>query len=289
MNKLPPLNWLRSFEASARHLSFTAAGEELHITQSAVSQQVKLLENFVGKALFLRRPRRLQLTDAARNYLPAVTNAFQVLRDGTAPFLSPTEGRVVEVKANMAFSVYWLMPHLEDFIRTYPNITVQLSTALSNQDFAGADSGVEIRYGRGEWGDLKGLRLKEEHIYPVCSPILAETLSSPEDLDGKHLLHVIHLADGWEAWADKIGGDGLDVSKGHHFDTFALAYNMAERGLGVTLGRDTLCEDMLSRGVLVKPFEAPVPALDNYYLVLPSGEQSTDEAIVFHNWILEQF
>ncbi len=286
---LPPLNWLRSFEASARLLSFTAAAEELHITQSAVSQQVKLLEHFLGQPLFLRRPRSLQLTDAARNYLPSVNQAFRVLRDGTSEFLTDPEDAALEVKANNAFSVFWLMPRLGRFMVANPDIRVRVSTALWTTDFAGANAGVEIRYGRGEWEGVEGVQLSQEYLYPVCAPSIAGRLSDPEDLIAETLLQLIHLADGWEYWFRNTETHHPSPTDGHYFDTFVLAYDMARRGHGIAMGHDMLCRDLIKSGDLVKPFDMTVEAQDNYYMVLPQGEQSSAEACAFRDWVMSEF
>lgn len=286
---LPPLNWLRSFEAAARLLSFTGAGEELHITQSAVSQQVKLLEHFLGQPLFLRRPRSLQLTDAARNYLPTVNQAFRVLRDGTGEFLTRREGASLEVKANTAFSVFWLMPRLGEFMTLNPDVRVHVSTALWSSDFAGANAGVEIRYGRGEWEGVDGVCLRREDVYPVCAPAVGQRMAKPEDLNHETLLHLPHLADGWEFWARNTGVSHPAITDGHFFDTFVLAYDMARRGYGIAIGHDTLCMDLIKSGELVRPFDMTVPAQDNYYIVLPRGDESSDEALAFRDWVLTEF
>ena len=289
IRELPPLNWLRSFEATARHLSFTAAAGELMITQSAVSQQVKLLEHFLGQPLFLRRPRRLQMTDVARNYLPTVINAFRILRDGTGEFLAPREESVLEIKANTAFSVFWLLPNLSKFTNAHPDVRIHLSTAFWSSDFAGSNAGIEIRYGRGEWDDVSGTRLRQEMIYPVCAPEIAERLHSPEDLLNETRLHLINLADNWAFWEKSVGLPNRIGTDGHYFNTLVLALDLAKRGQGITLGHDTLCADFLANEDLVKPFDLLAEARDNYYAVLPHGERSSPEARLFHDWVISQF
>ena len=285
---LPPLNWLRSFEAAARHLSFTAAAEELHITQSAVSQQVKLLEQFLGEPLFLRRPRSLQLTDAARHYLPSVTTAFTLIADGTKAFFGPQQETALEIKSNTAFSVFWLMPRIGDFLAAYPWVRVNLSTALWTTDFAGSSASVEIRYGRGEWEGDTGERLTEERLYPVCAPALAERIETPEDLADEMPIHVSQLSDSWDYWADSLGLAGLRGRDGHYLNTFVLSLEMARRGLGVALGHDAVCRDLIARGALAAPLDLTVPARDNYYLLLPDRGSATEAARAFRDWMLAQ-
>jgi len=287
--ELPPLNWLRSFEAAARHLSFTAAAEELLITQPAVSQQIRSLEHYLGQALFIRKPRHLQLTDVARDYLPTVMTAFQTLKDGTSEFIAPKNEARLEIKSNNAFGVFWLMPNLTRFIEDYPDIRVQVSTALSIVDYAGSTAGVEIRYGRGEWDDVPGVKLRQERVYPVCSKDVAKRLRGIDGLVNETRLHLTHMADDWSYWEKEIGLAEPLGTDGHYFGTYVLSLDMAKRGLGIALGHDALCADMLAHGELVKPFEATVQARDNYYAVLPEGERSSPEAHLFYSWILEEF
>lgn len=286
---LPPLNWLRSFDAAARHLSFTAAAEELLITQSAVSQQIKSLEHYLGHALFVRRPRRLQLTDVARDYLPTVMQAFQILRDGTEEFIAPKEGMRLQIKSNTAFSVFWLMPNLTKFTDRYPDIQVQISTALAISDYAGSTAAVEIRYGRGEWDDVGGTKLRQEVLYPVCAREVAGQLSELRDLADVPRLYMVHHSDDWAYWERAMGLHGQLGTDGHFFETYILSLDMARQGRGVALGHDTLCEGLLANGDLVKPFDAVVKARDSYFAVLPEGERSSPEAVLFFDWLVEAF
>ena len=288
-NRLPPLNWLRSFEAAARRLSFTAAAEELNITQSAVSQQVKLLEHHLGQALFLRRPRSLRLTDAGRNYLPSVASAFKILTDGTEMFLTPQRETTLEVKANSAFTVFWLLPRIGDFLAAEPWVRLNLSTALWTADFAGSQASVEIRYGRGEWDGEPGERLLADRTYPVCAPEVAARLVRPRDLVEETLVHVTHLADSWDHWAEAQGLAALGRQAGHYVNTFVASLDMAKRGLGVALGHDTLSAGLIEQGDLAVPFDLGVPAQDNYYLVVPDRGEMNEAARSFRDWVLGQF
>ena len=177
--RLPPLNWLRSFEAAARRLSFTAAGEELHVTQSAVSQQIRNLEGLLGQPLFLRGPRSLQLTEAGRRYLPTVENAFELLALGTGEFLAPKQENLLDIRANFAFTLYWLTPRLEGFLAAHPGLRLNLSAALWQSDFAGTPASVEIRYGRGQWEGVWSERLIADRLAPVSAPALAARMARP--------------------------------------------------------------------------------------------------------------
>ncbi|MEM7222589.1 MAG: LysR substrate-binding domain-containing protein [Pseudomonadota bacterium] len=287
-DRLPPLNWLRSFEAAARHLSFTAAAEELHITQSAVSQQVRHLEGFLGQPLFFRGPRSLQLSEGGRRYLPSVENAFSVLAAGTGEFLAPKQGSQLDIKANFAFSVFWLAPRLEGFLARHPEVKVNIATALWPSDFTGVPSSVEIRYGRGQWQGVQSEPLFEDRLTPVCAPAVAKRLKSPADLKGETLLHGTAMADSWDYWAKETATSALRKRGGHYVNAIAPLIEMAKRGLGVALGSMVLCEGLIAEGSLAAPFDLSIPAQDDYHLILPEGADSHPYVEAFKTWILAE-
>jgi len=285
---LPPLNWLRSFEAAARHLSFTGAAVELNITQSAVSQQVKCLEHYLGQPMFLRKPRRLELTDGGRNFLRSVEDAFQSLRHGTAAFLGRNDEVALEVKANTAFSVLWLMPRIGDFLQRHPWVELDLSATFWPSEFATSHASVLIRYGRDDFEGAAGTPLAAQSMYPICAPQLLESLREPADLDGQVLLRINGIDD-WDYWAR---GAGLPAPHGrgqHHLMTYVLTSSMAAQGLGVALGHDVVSGGQIASGELVAPFDIRVPMRDNYYLVTPRPKALNEAARVFCDWLLGEF
>ncbi len=286
--RLPPLNWLRSFEAAARRLSFTAAGEELHITQSAVSQQVRNLEEMLGQPLFLRGPRSLQLTEAGRRYLPTVENAFELLAQGTGEFLAPRRDNVLDVRANFAFALYWLAPRLGGFLAAHPDLRVNLSAALWQSDFAGTPASVEIRYGRGQWQGVESERIFADRLAPVCAPDLAVRLARPEDLAGETLLHLTSAADSWDHWGRHAGVAAVRKRGGHYVNAIAPMLELVKRGLGVALGYERLSAALVERCELVRPFELWAPAQDNYHLVLGDRARASPAARAFRDWIFQE-
>ena len=147
MKDLPPLQWLRVFESSARHLSFTQAAQELNITQSAVSQQIKLLENFVGTSLFVRGPRSLQLTPTGKNYLPDIQQALHILRTSTRAHFLRSERRRITIRCNWSFSVLWLTPRLHAFTERHPEISLNIVPVMWDADFDSRTDSIEIRFG----------------------------------------------------------------------------------------------------------------------------------------------
>ena len=286
--RLPPLNWLRSFEAAARRLSFTAAGEELHITQSAVSQQVRNLEGLLGQPLFLRGPRSLRLTEAGRRYLPTVENAFELLALGTGEFLAPREENLLDIRANFAFTLYWLTPRLEGFLAAHPGLKLNLSAALWQSDFAGTPASVEIRYGRGQWEGVWSERLIADRLAPVSAPAVAARLARPQDLAGETLLHTTSAADSWDYWGREASVPAVRKRDGHFINAIAPMMEMAKRGQGVALGYESLCADMLEIGDLALPFDLWVPAQDTYFVVIANRDQASPAALAFRDWIFAQ-
>ncbi len=286
---LPPLQWLRSFEAAARHLSFTAAAAEIGVTQSAVSQQIKALEQFLGQPLFLRRARSLVLTEAGLGYLPTVHEAFSVLASGTARFLGPNPENRVEIKANNAFSVLWLTPRLPAFLAAHPEIEVNLSTTMWEADFTGGPGSVEVRFGRGEWRGDTGDLLTQARIFPVAAPAVARRIAKPEDLAGETLLHLNSLLYDWEHWLASRGVAPLRGRRNHACNTYVLTLNLAERGLGVAMAHHLLVEEPLADGSLVRLFEGEVPAREGYYLLGPRDSRMNTAALTFCAWLKAQF
>ena len=288
-NALPPLQWLRSFEAAARHLSFTAAATEIGITQSAVSQQIKALEQFLGQPLFLRRARSLVLTEAGLSYLPTVHEAFAVLARGTARFLGPDPENTLEIKANNAFSVLWLTPRLPAFLAANPEIEVNLSTTMWEADFTGGPGSVEVRFGRGEWRGETGELLTQARIFPVAAPAVARRIERPEDLAGETLLHLSGLLYDWEHWLASRGAVPLRGRRNHACNTYVLTFNLAQRGLGVAMAHHLLVEEPLADGSLVRLFEGEVPAREGYYLLGPRSGRTNPAARTFCAWLKAQF
>jgi LysR family glycine cleavage system transcriptional activator len=288
------MQWLRSFEAAAHHLSFTAAAADLHLTQSAVSQQIRHLEGFLKQPLFLRRPRCLVLTQAGKNYLPVVNEAFRVLSEGTEAFLGNLDQTSLDIQSNSAFSVFWLMPRIAGFLELYPWVRLNLTTALYTSDFAAVGASVEIRYGRGDWEGVTGQRLADQCLFPVWSPALAQQISGPQDLANIPLIHILGQLEDWDTWlkGPSINGnesiEGIDTSQGHSMITFVLSLEMARQGLGIAMAHDVLATNSLANGSLVEPFDRRVVAQDSYYLIAQPKENRNKAVDAFVQWIEQE-
>ncbi|MBY4678120.1 transcriptional regulator GcvA [Marinobacterium arenosum] len=290
--KLPPLNWLRSFEASARHLSFTHAATELNLTQAAISQQVKGLETQLGAALFKRLPRGLELTDAGAAYLPAVRESIERLTVATEEVFGQRRTELLTVRVNMVFFMTWLARRLHRFRAQYPDINLRITSNIwVDERERSVETDMEIRYGKGGWESMQSDRLTRDELFPVCSPAYLQQdkpLNSPQDLVHHTLLHVVGYEEGWGYWLNQTGYDNVPISQGFQFDTLVTALEMAVLGEGLALGRSSLVHDMIESGRLVAPFEQRVATEEAFYLVYPAQQLKHPHADAFRSWLLEE-
>lgn len=285
---LPPLNWLRSFEAAARHLSFTQAAEELGLTQSAVSQQIKGLETYLRTPLFLRRARGIELTDAGRAYLPTLEGALTQIADITRLLRGGHGEAELTVQSNMAFSINWLASRIGGFLKAHPWIRLNVVNILWPLEQVRPFSTVEIRFGSGLW-ERKGIRkLTGATVYPVCAPGLADRLRRPEDVLDHPLADCAGVSVGWAGWMKAAGVVPEKPPAIHHASTYVMVFAMAQSGAFVGLGHDIICDGALSAGQLVRPFDLEVPITEGYYLIPPSTG-GNKAARLFCDWIEAEF
>jgi LysR family glycine cleavage system transcriptional activator len=290
-HRLPSLNWLRAFEAAARHTSFAEAAKELNVTPAAISQQVKQLEDWLGTALFTRLPRSLTLTDAGHGYLPIVRQAFDHLAAGTQDLFGSERGGPVAVRVSTSLTYTWLVPRLARFFEKHPDITLRLTTTVDGLAFGQADADLEIRYGDGNWPGFRAERLFWEILFPVCSPALltgSDALERPEDLADHTMIHVIGEPENWQIWLNAAGVSGLSVGGGLQFDLHMMATRAAVEGIGVALGLSPFVDDALADGRLVAPFELTIPARDAHFVVTPEEAIDRREVQVFKAWLIEE-
>lgn len=285
--RLPPLNALRTFEAAARHLSFTKAAEELFVTQTAVSHQIKALEEHLGVALFRRLNRRLMLTDEGQLLLPPVRDAFMALEGGVRA-LSERRGGALTISATPSFGAKWLAGRIGRFQALHPEFEIQLTATPRLVDFAreGIDCGV--RYGTGDWPGLRAERLFDAELIPVCSPGLRDgppPLCCPDDFRRLTLIHVLDDMDDWRMWLKAANVAGVDPEKGLKFDSTPMALDAAASGAGIAIARRRLVEEDLASGRLVVPFD--VQLLDGcaYYFVAPEGRADLPKIAMFREWL----
>lgn len=283
---MPPLPWLRAFEASARLGNFTRAAEELLLTPSAVSYQVRALEAELGQKLFDRQRRMLVLTRLGQNYLPIVTKAFSVIDTGTVGIFGKHRPATVTLRGLTSFNLLWLLPRLKVFRAAHPEIYLRfLSTSWS--DSGGRDPiDIDIRYGDGTWPDGTVIALPKGRVVPVCAP--GRQAPATEVLQGP-LIEITGAIDTWAQFQqDHLPGQRLPDPVAV-VDQSVIALEMAKDGHGYALVADLLAAPFLARGDLVQACEASLPERLSHHLVLPhSGNHHRPEIIAFVSWILAE-
>jgi len=294
--RLPPLNALRAFEAAARHLSFERAGDEIAVTASAVGQQVKQLEAWLGKPLFTRLPSKgVALNALGERYAASITEALDILHEATARALKPETSRSLTVSIIPSFATAWLIPRLGSLKERHPELEIRVSISLQRTDFAREDVDIAIRLGKGNYPGLRTDLLMEETFFPVCSASLVNDpehpLREPADLLHHTLLHEsAELPDymNWERWLAAVGVKGVDTSHGPRFSHTFLALQAAASGQGVALATNVLIGDYLQAGRLVRPFREEVKGSNHYYVVCPEATADRPELAAFRAWLLDE-
>jgi LysR family glycine cleavage system transcriptional activator len=286
-SELPPLAWLRTFEAAARHLSFTDAAKELNLTQAAVSKHVKSLELHLRHELFIRRTRSLQLTKLGEAYIPKVKDAFERLSIGTREVFGGRRPQELTLRCAVSFAVNWLAPRLQSYLEKHPGKQVRIISSVWNDAFDADLYDLDIQYGIGDWHGVRSHRLSWETITPLCAPPIAAHLKSPDDLQFYRLLHVIGYQEGWGTWLKAAGTKSVNPGQGLQFDTSLIAFEVAARGGGVALGRSSLAKDERKSGRLVAPFSWEVPINEAFHLLEPVGREPHPDAASFADWILQ--
>ena len=285
MINLPPLTWLRAFEAAARHLSFTQAAGELHLTQSAVSQHVRSLESALGLTLFVRRTRALELTEGGSNYLPVVQEAFEILAAGTRA-LAGDRGRQLRVRSNLAFSTFWLAPRLGALLQAHPWLSLNLTTPIWNPQNAEGVPEVEVRFGRPALMPNTAKRLATERAYPVCAP---EAEASMRDWRAAPLFDCAGVTTNWEAWLTSQGHALPPDRSVNLVSTYVVGMTAAMNAAGLSMSHDTLASGLLGEGRLERACDHSVAMPEGYFLLPPAKHDDTPAARTFVDWIEEHF
>ena len=288
--RLPPMNTLRAFEAAARYLSFTLAAEELHITQAAVSHQIKVLEQALGVRLFRRLNRAIRLTEEGQEFVSEVRMALNHLATAVEKLAAPDAGGPLTVSVLPSFASKWLVPRLGRFRDKHPEIDVRIDPSNQLTDFRRDDVDLVVRYGKGEYEGLHSVRLMTEDIFPVCSPALLKgpnALSKPEDLRHHTLLHDDAYVD-WAMWLLVAGVKGIGQHQGPFFTDSAMVVQAAVEGQGVALARGALAAGDIKAGRLVKPFNIAIPTKYAYYILSPKATSHHPKIAAFRGWLLEE-
>lgn len=280
---LPPLNWLRAFEAAARHLSFTAAAAELNMTQPAVSQHIKNLEHYLGRGLFVREARALQLTDAGVTYLPTVQDAFATLVKGTRTLTGIDSGARLDVQCNMAFSIFWLAPRMSDLLAKHPWLTLNVSTVTHDPERTAPAFKVEVRFGRAVDEVAAAISLGRQTAFPVARPDLIGS-----DWRETPLFDCPGISADWQAWLD-AQGERLPHDRLVNLGlTYVFSMTAAMNGAGLAMSHDMLARGPIADGRLARLNDASIPLQEAYYLLRPPKRAETPATQAFCEWVLEQ-
>jgi LysR family glycine cleavage system transcriptional activator/LysR family transcriptional regulator of beta-lactamase len=284
MRRLPSLNGLRAFEAAARQGSFVAAGEELHVTQAAVSRMVRLLEARLGFALFERRPNGLALTAQGKALQPGLTAAFDAIAGITEQVAAMRTAPVLTLGVGPSFAVRWLIPRLATFYRQHPDIDVRLATGGAINPFKD-DWTCGILLGNGDWPGYEAELLFSADLFPVCTPSIAQRLTSAALLAQETLLQVEHSPEEWPLWLAAAGVKLRANTVGPSFGNYAMVVQAALDGVGVAIGLRPYVEHDLASGRLVAPFTLSVPKGRAWYLVYRSFRLDDPCLVAFRGWL----
>jgi LysR family transcriptional regulator, glycine cleavage system transcriptional activator len=286
--RLPPLNSLKSFEAAGRLLSFTEAARELNVTQAAISHQIKVIEEYLGVALFNRYPRRLTLTDPGKALLPEVIDAFDRVSSALAAINREQYSNVLNVRLAPSFAAKWLSPRLKYFWLQYPEIDLRLYHAHPAVDFGRETIDIAVTYGKGDWPGVVSEKLLSLDFFPVCSPSFLNTDRPLTDLHNLRYYALLHDAN-YECWRDWIalaGIDDIDASRGTIIDDTNVLIQAAIDGQGIALGSTTFVVDLLESGRLIKPFDISLVNEFAYYVVYPPEHLQNPAVRAFKEWLL---
>jgi len=293
--KLVHLNALRAFEAAARHLSFVAAADELNVTPSAISQQIRALEEYLDVPLFVRSKVGVTLTPQARAAYPDIRDGLQRLSEGLSVLRGSGQDRLVTMTAPPSFAGKWLLPRIDRFREKYPEFDIRLDTTDRLVDFAAEGIDLGVRYGLGGYAGLRTEKLFDEEVLPVCSPAL---LPNGRAADAGWLASVTLIHDTtsdfdptfptWGSWLLARGMTQIDHSRGLRINSSVLAIQAAIEGQGVTLARSVIVDGDLRAGRLIRPFEATERTRCAYYIVYPEDALDARKVKVLRDWLLEE-
>jgi LysR family glycine cleavage system transcriptional activator len=290
LRRLPPLNALKAFEAAARHESFTRAAEELCVTQGAVSHQVKALEVELGIKLFNRERQRLIITEAGRDYLTVLRDAFDRMAVGTERLIQRQSAGVLTVSTSPDFAAKWLVNRLGRFAETHPSLDLRVSATLHHVDFAREDVDLAVRHGDGNWAGLDVVRLCTEQLFAVCSPKLLagrKRITKPADVRKFPLLH-LDDSNAWAKWFEAAGLEGADHLHGPVLNRASMVIDAAIDGQGIALARTTLAATDLINGRLVRPFAEALRLSKAYWIVCPKATAALPKISRFRDWLLAE-
>lgn len=282
---------MRCFEAAARHGSFNKAADELAVTPSAISHQIKSLEGFLGLELFRRTKRRVVLTEEGEEYLPHIQSMFERLNEATQSLLARQGAGTLHLSVAPAFLTRWLMPRMEGFQQQYPDIELEISAETGLVDFATTDTDIAVYFGKGDWQDVETLFLRRVRLAPVCHPKLIKAdkpIEKPDDMRFYPLLHVAKRKDEWQDWLQQNDLDPKAFRRGLMLSSGSLTAGAAAQGLGIALADPGLVGPEIESGTLKVLFDRYLTTQKSFYLVYEKRRVMTPAMVAFKNWIFAE-
>lgn len=294
-SSLVHLNALRAFEAAARRLSFAAAASELNVTPSAISQQIRTLEEYLDTPLFIRSKVGITLTPQAQDAYPAIRDGLEQLTLGFERLRFSHQDRLVTLTAPPSFASQWLLPRIDRFRERHPDLEIRLDVSDRLADFAAEGIDIGVRYGLGGYAGLASDRLLVEHVVPVCSPKLLPA-AAPADKTWLARLTLIHDATSafdptfptWKQWLHARGMHDVDATSGLRINSSLLAIQAAIEGQGIALARTVIAERDVRAGRLVTPFSPPEPTRCAYYVVHPPRALTHAKVRAVRDWLFAE-
>ena len=290
--RIPPLNPLRVFEVVARTANLTLASQQLHVSQSAVSRQIAVLEAYLGVELFRRERHGVSLTRQGRAYAEQILPAFESIAEATERLVKDSSQGALRVRTYTTFAAKWLIPRLQDFRERHPSLEVRITNAVPEVDFDRDPVDLAIQFGHGQWPRVEADWLFHDEIEPVCSPAYWRTHAPdrayPHALLRQRLLTSHYRRTDWQDW---LAAQSLtDMAAGTpqmNFGSTFLAWQGAVDGLGLAMGQTALLSQEFEAGTLVRPFRHPLIRAQGYYLVRPRLQRPSRKVMAFRDWLLD--
>ena len=293
---MPPLNALKAFESAGRHMSFTEAAKELHVTPAAISHQIKTLESYLGVKLFHRKNRSLELTVAAQACWPGLRKGFDHLGAAIERIQSTAVAEPLLISAPPIFGAKWLVPRIAEFSVAHPEVQIRIDPLQKISELEGPETDVAVRFGRGRYPGLRAQRLMSQEVFPVCSPELLRgehPLVSPEDLCWHTLIHfdpTFYDPDWpqWEKWLRAAGVASIDASIGPHFSSPNFTIQAVLEGQGVSLAVSLMADELVAQGQLIQLFDVNYPGNYGYYGVVSEEKVEEPRVNAFWEWLISE-
>ncbi|MDN4501034.1 LysR substrate-binding domain-containing protein [Alteromonadaceae bacterium BrNp21-10] len=284
--KRPPLHLLQLFEAAGRNMSFKKAGEELHITPSAISHQIKSLEEYLGVALFQRLTRGVKLTSAGLYYLQVVQELFQKLDHGTTVLKQNYTTPNLRISTLPSIARNIIIPNLSDFQQGNPNTKLRIETSMNSVDLRYDEFDLAIRFGKGTWVGAETEKLFNVEVTPVCSPefLQAHPMTSINDIHHVPLIYLTNFENSWKSWCDEIGIKNEVSTTSLAFSSYEATIQAAEQGIGLALAVIPLEYNAFTKGTLVRPFAEKSRFMYDCYAVYRNSDKNRSDIAAFLNW-----